>query len=144
LTRNFYCLNTSPLHKQNWKKPESEKRTSLEAMKTSKGIWSNKKKRQTGWWNRWCRCSINKPNLSCTPLACFIYVVCIFAYVSFWTYVCTFVCLCFWTFMCFWTHYASDHFKFYTYLFLKNFSLFFSSLLFVFFIYTFCWWQKGE
>jgi len=37
-------------------------------MKTSREKWSNIQKKQTSWWNKWCKCSKNKPNLSCTPL----------------------------------------------------------------------------
>jgi len=39
--------------------------------------------------------------------------------------------------------YASDHIMFYTYLFLKNFSLFFSSLLFVFILYFLLMTKRG-
>ena len=73
LARSFYYLNTRPLQKQNWKKPESEKRILLGVMKSSREIWRNKQKKQTGWWNRWWNWSRNKPNPSCTPLACFYF-----------------------------------------------------------------------
>jgi len=38
LARSFYYLNTRPLQKQNWKKPESEKRILLGVMKSSREI----------------------------------------------------------------------------------------------------------
>ena len=147
MTRNFYCLNTSPLHKQNWKKLELERRSWSKVMKISREIWSNKQKRQTRWWNRWWKCSRNKPNLSCTPLAYFISVVCIFAYVFFWTYVYMILNYCFWSMlMCLWTICVLLNIHcFWTMCLFIEFSHY--AFLISFFLpifYTFCWWQKGE
>ena len=87
LNRSYCCLSTSHQQKQSWKKPELEGKIFLKAMKHSSKKWSNKYKKHKGWWNKWWRCSKNKPNHSCTTLACFIFVICMF----------TCFCLCFCT-----------------------------------------------
>jgi len=145
LTRSFYYLNTRPLQKKNWKKPELEKKSWSRAMMNSRKRWKNKQKKQTGWWNRWWRCSKNKSNPSCTPLACF-YFYCL--------YLCLCLilnlCLCFWittlinTYVLLNNSRASDYKLLLNYVFTYIiFSLRFSHLLFLCFFYTFCWWQKG-
>jgi len=93
LNRNYYFLSTRPLLKLSWKKQELEKRTWSEAMKTSREKWSKKQKRQTRWWNRWWKCSRNKPNLSCTPLPCLFSM-----FVLMHVYASELFFLCFWTY----------------------------------------------
>jgi len=92
----FLCWENGVLHLL------LENKTSLEAkfeeakIREEKLIKSNEEfnkdmKKQTGWWNRWWRCSKNKPNPSCTPLACFCFCclyLCLCLLLN--------LCLCFW------------------------------------------------
>jgi len=101
LNRSYCYLSTSHQHKRNWKKPELDRRSWSKAMKNSRKKWSNKLKKHKGWWNKWWRCSKNKPNLSCTTLACLLML---FVSLHVFAYIFVLLNYCFWlTSMCFWT-----------------------------------------
>jgi len=145
LNRSYSTLSTSHQHKQNWKKPKLERRSWSKAMKNSSKKWSNKHNKHKGWWNKWWRCSKNKPNRSCTTLACFISVICIFT--CFCLHICASELLLLTNFYVLLNNvYASElllcynvWLKFTTFL-----TTFFSSLSFFLYFISFCWWQKGE
>jgi len=131
-------LNTSPQHKQNWKKPELERRSWSKEIKNSSKKWSNKLKKHIEWWNKWWRCSKNKPNLSCTTLAC-LFLLFVSLHVS--------ELLLLTNNYCFWTMFMLLN-CFYVMIYdlwLHNFSLRFSHLfLFVFILYLFVNDKRGS